>query len=86
MHTVDMLNAAIHHAHELGIQVREDWLDGTNGGECEIEGRRWIFLDLAQTPDERLAVMAECLASYGLDARMKLDPDLAAILQSRRAA
>jgi hypothetical protein len=93
MHTVDLLDAAILYARNLGIHVREEWLEGANGGECEIAGERWLFLDLAQGPQERLHVVAECLSAHLLvstDAaifeQVELPQELQSILQLRRAA
>lgn len=86
MHTVELLHAALRCAEELGIRVREDWLDGASGGECEIDGERWLFLDLAQSPQERLATVASCLAAYALEMDSELPDELGGILPKRSAA
>jgi hypothetical protein len=86
MHTVDTLHAAIQFARNLGIQVREDWLDGASGGECEIAGQRWIFLDLSQSPQERLQVVASCLMARPLASQVEMPPELQPLLQVRSAA
>ena len=86
MHTVELLNAAIRCAEELGIRVREDWLDGASGGECEIGGERWLFLDLAQSPQERLAAVASCLAAYALEMDSQVPDEVQQILPNRSAA
>ena len=86
MHTVHLLDAAIRHARELGIHVREDWLDGASGGECEISGESWLFLDLAQSPQERLDVVTKCLAAHVRAAKTELPQELQHVLQSRPAA
>lgn len=69
MHTVDLLEQALTLAAALGIRVRQEWLGGSGGGSCEIRGQRWLFVDLAQTPAEQFAQVAEALIA---------DPGLAA--------
>lgn len=86
MHTIELLDAAMRCAEELGIRIREDWLEGADGGECEIAGQRWLFLDLAQTPQERLAVVASCLAAFALEADAAVPEEVREILPGRRAA
>lgn len=91
MHTVDLLDAAIRYAEQLGIRIREEWLDGANGGECEVAGKHCLFLDLSQSPQERLQVVAKCLRAHlcghapGPE-RWELPPELQAVLRLRRAA
>ena len=86
MHTVHLLDAAIRHTRELGIHVRADWLDGASGGECEISGELWLFLDLTQSPQERLDVVTQCLAAHALRAKTQLPQELQSMLKSRPAA
>lgn len=54
MHTVEVLDEALDAAKRLGYQLRQEWLEGRGGDVCVIQGRKWLFLDLAQTPDEQL--------------------------------
>ncbi|MBN1591419.1 MAG: hypothetical protein JW888_18040 [Pirellulales bacterium] len=61
MHTVDMLEAALTLARQVGYRVREEWLDGRGGGGCEIQGQKWIFLDLALPIDEQLETVLDAL-------------------------
>jgi hypothetical protein len=71
MHTVELLKRLLEVARGMGYGVREDWLGGSGGGGCEIKGRKWIFLDLAQGPAEHLDQVTETLrrdpALAGLD-------------------
>ena len=53
MHTVELLEAAVKLATELGFQVRQEWLDG-GGGACELKGKRWLFIDLSLNTAEQL--------------------------------
>ena len=50
MHTVELLNEAVETARRLGYEVRQDWLGGNGGGHCLVRGRKWLLLDVAQTP------------------------------------
>jgi hypothetical protein len=61
MRTVEMLAQAIEFAESLGYGVRHEWLGGTTGGVCEIAGKRWLFIDLALNPVERLDQVLEAL-------------------------
>jgi hypothetical protein len=54
MHTIERLEEALSIARQHGYGIRMEWLGGNGGGECEIRGRRWIFLDLADSPAEQL--------------------------------
>lgn len=61
MHTVEILNEAMEAARQLGYEVRQDWLGGNGGGHCLVRGRKWLLLDVAQTVDEQLDVVADAL-------------------------
>jgi hypothetical protein len=61
MHTVELLQEAVDTARRVGYDVRQDWLGGNGGGHCLVRGRRMILLDVAQTPDEQLNVVADAL-------------------------
>ncbi len=62
MHTVELLNEAVETARRLGYEVRQDWLGGNGGGHCIVRGRKWLLLDVAQTVDEQLDVVADALS------------------------
>ena len=86
MHTVELLEEALGTARELGFEVRQDWLGGNGGGHCIVRGRKWLLLDLAQTADERLDVVADALRSEEKFQRCTKSPELAERLDCRRAA
>jgi hypothetical protein len=60
MHTVERLERALAQAKSAGFQIRQEWLE-TGGGVCEFHGKRWLFVDLAQTAVEQLAQVREAL-------------------------
>jgi len=81
MHTVDLLKHAIQAAGSLGYQMRQEWLDGQGGGDCEINGRKWLFLDLAQAPDEQLWTVVETLRREPQIAQLDMPDPLKKLIQ-----
>jgi hypothetical protein len=63
MHTVELREQALALAEQLGYRIREEWLGGSGGGQCEFAGCRWIFVDLALNAQEQLEQVAEALRS-----------------------
>ena len=61
MHCVEMLESSLALAVQIGYRIREEWLDGRGGGGCEIQGQKWIFLDLALSADEQLDTVLDVL-------------------------
>jgi hypothetical protein len=86
MHTVEMLQEALDTARRLGYEVRQDWLGGNGGGHCLVRGRKWLLLDVAQTADEQLDVVAEALRDDSGVPRAIRSPELAARLHILTAA
>lgn len=86
MHTVELLNEAVQTAKSLGYEVRQDWLGGNGGGHCLVRGRKWLLLDMAQTADEQLDVVAEALRGEAGAARAVKSAELAVRLNVRMAA
>jgi hypothetical protein len=86
MHTVELLKEAVATAQQLGYEVRQDWLGGNGGGHCLVRGRKWLLLDVAQTADEQLNVVADALRDENAAAQIVRSPQLAERLNVRRAA
>lgn len=86
MHTVELLAAALTVARQLGYRIREECLDGDGGGACEINGQKWLFLDLAMTTRERLATVMQVLAEEQAGASVQFPIAIAEHIDSRRAA
>ncbi len=61
MHTVEAMDDAIAAARRLGFHIRFEYLGGSGGGDCEIRGKKWIFVDLAVNPAEQLAQVLEAI-------------------------
>ena len=66
MYTVQQLTQALEQARGQGFSVRTEWLGGGGGGDCEIRGKRWLFLDHADNPAEQLEQVLAVLARIEL--------------------
>jgi hypothetical protein len=86
MHTVQLLNEALDAARRLGYDVRQDWLGGNGGGHCLVRGRRMLILDVAQSSDEQLDIVADALRGEKQVATLKVSRNLAERIASRAAA
>jgi len=86
MHTVELLQEALLAARRLGYEVRHDWLGGNGGGHCLVRGRKWLLLDVAQSADEQLDVVAEALRGESGAARVVKSHELADRLNVRSVA
>jgi len=86
MHTVELLNEAVEAARRLGYEVRQDWLGGNGGGHCLVRGRKWLLLDVAQTADEQLHVVAEALRGETEATKVVKSTELVKRLKMRAAA
>jgi hypothetical protein len=86
MHTVELLEAAIAAIKGLGYRVRIEPLDGGEGGVCEFQRRRWLFLDAVQSPLEHLHQVLEVLRNDPRTNNAALSPELARLLEKRKAA
>lgn len=86
MHTVELLNEAVDTARRLGYEVRQDWLGGNGGGHCLVRGRKWLLLDVAQSADEQLEIVADALREEAGARKAVRSQQLADRLYLRRAA
>ena len=86
MHTVELIEEAVSLATRAGYRVRTEWLDGVAGGGCEINGRRIVFLDLAQGPVDQLAQLVEALRHDPAVAALPMPYQLRELLKLRKSA
>jgi hypothetical protein len=86
MHTVELLQEAVEVARRLGYEVRQDWLGGDGGGHCIVRGRKWLLLDVSQTADEQLDIVAEALRGEAGAARVAQSRELAQRIELRSVA
>jgi hypothetical protein len=85
MHTVELLDELLQLAERLGYGVRHEWM-GNGGGVCEFRGRRWLFVDLAQTAWEQLQQVSEALRGDPGVYQLPLSAELSRLFEIRRAA
>lgn len=86
MHTVELLEEAIHVAERAGYKIRQEWMGGCGCGACEIKGRKWIFLDLSLAPQDMLDVMVDALRSDPASLSLPMPYQLRDLLQLRKTA
>lgn len=86
MHTLDLLEQALEAARRLGYKVRYEALGDAGGGACQIKGQRMLFLDPADGPLEQLQTTVTALEDETALAQLAVGPELARLLQIRRAA
>ena len=86
MHTVAVLEQALNVARQLGYRIRHEWLDGRGAGECEFNGKRWLFVDLAKSPDEQLCEIVRVLTQRPELETVPLPTGLRQLLDHRRNA
>jgi hypothetical protein len=86
VYIAEILEAAIRLAHQAGYHVRHEWLGGSGGGGCEIKGRKTLFVDLAQSPEEQLQSVLDALQSDPAVAGLTVPHSLRDHLALRRSA
>jgi hypothetical protein len=86
MHTVEMLERLLALASQMGYVIRQEWLGGSGGGECQFGGRRYLFVDLALSAVEQLDQVAGVLRNDPTLALARPAPSLLPVLGLPRAA
>jgi hypothetical protein len=86
MSTVELLQQALALAKRLGYVVRQEWLGGSGGGACEVNGQKLLFLDLAQTPLDHLDQVLNMLRREAEAGNLSIPQPLQDLLKLHRAA
>jgi len=86
MHTVAILEQALDLATRLGYGIRQEWLGGSGGGGCELNGQKIYFLDLALDPGEQLDQLLTTLRHNPEAAQLPMPHELRNLLQVRKSA
>jgi hypothetical protein len=73
-------------ARRLDYLVREEYLDGAGGGHCFFSGKKWLLLDVTQSPEEQLSDVVDALRTESGVWRFQVTPQLAEMLQLTKAA
>jgi hypothetical protein len=64
MRTIELLDYLVDLARRMGYEIREEWLDGTGGGACELKGKRILFVDQSLPPSERIEQISHSLRGH----------------------
>jgi hypothetical protein len=86
MHAAKLLAEATDLARQFDYHIREEYLDGAGGGHCFFAGKKWLLLDVAQSPQEQLNDVVDALRTEGGLWRQPLSSSLAELLQLTKAA
>ena len=86
MKVVEQLERCLELARQVGYGIRHEWLDSSGGGACEIGGKRWSFVDLAQSPAEQLDQVVEAIYGEPGLAEIGLPEEVQSLFDNRRAA
>ena len=76
MDTTTQLDSILRLFEQLGVEVRQERLDGGGGGLCWIRGRRVVFVDLDADAATRLDRCLEALAAVPEAAAVYISPEL----------
>ena len=86
MHAAKLLAEAVELARQMEYTIREEHLDGAGGGHCTFGGRKWLLLDVTQSPDEQLSDVTDALRAENGLWRLPITLHLAGLLQVTKAA
>lgn len=86
MHTVELLEHAVHLAGRLGYELRQEWLGGAGGGGCELKGRKILFLDLSVGPGDQLDQVLDALRREADAVNLPMPYQLRDLLAPRKSA
>jgi hypothetical protein len=86
MHAPRLLAEAMELARQLDYHLREEYLDGAGGGHCFFSGKKWLLLDVTQTPEEQLSDVVDALRTESDVWRFQVTPQLAEMLKLTKAA
>jgi hypothetical protein len=86
MHTVELFEQLVRISERLGYLVRHEYLGGVGGGQCEVSGKKCIFIDLALTAAEQLDQIVEALQEDPAIHSLALPDEIAQLVGDRKAA
>ncbi len=86
MHTIELLNEALQAAESLGYGIRHEWLGGGAGGACEVQGKKWLFIDLSLNTIEQYEQVLDAIRCDPAIHTISTSSELANELRTLRAA
>jgi hypothetical protein len=84
MHTVEILEQVLDLAARLGYSVRQESFAGS--GTCELRGKKFLFLDLDLSPEERLEQTIAALQQEPKLTGFPISRELGELLKVRKTA
>lgn len=86
MNHVHHLDEWLSIAQRLGYQIRYDYFGGTGGGVCQFNGKKWLFIDLALSPQDQLELVANALGNDALLDTIPLTDEMRQLIRGLKAA
>lgn len=86
MNAAHLLAEATELARQLQFHVREEYLEGAGGGHCSFSGKKWLLLDVTQSPEEQLSDVVDALRQVDGVWQHPVSDALAETLQLTKAA
>ncbi|MEL7498942.1 MAG: hypothetical protein AAFN77_15145 [Planctomycetota bacterium] len=66
MSAIEQIEQLTRVAEGSGYRIRHEYFGGTGGGVCEFGGKKFLFLDLALSSLEQLALLQQVLVEEGV--------------------
>ena len=86
MHVAALLAEALELVRQLDYQIREENLEGGGGGHCSFSGKKFLLLDITQSPREQLTDALDALRCEPAVRDCTLSPELSAMLMGAKRA
>ena len=86
MHAAALLAEALELVRRCDYQIREEDLEGAGGGHCSFAGKKWLLLDITQSPQQQLEDAVDALRCEPILRQLSLSPPLAALLSGAKRA
>lgn len=82
MNVVEQTDKLIELAQAMGYQVRYDYFGGTGGGFCQVNGKKWLFIDLALNGVEQLEYLQKGLSEHPEIVQFSANPFVQSLLKA----
>ncbi len=80
MHAAALLAEALEQLRRCEYQIREEDLEGAGGGHCSFAGKKWLLLDITQSPQQQLEDAVDALRCEPVVRQRPMSAPLAALL------
>ncbi|HEY2147769.1 MAG TPA: hypothetical protein VGH32_07515 [Pirellulales bacterium] len=86
MDSVELLEEAMRAVRQIGFEIREECLGVSGGGACVVHGRKMLFLDLNNSPRQRLDQVLAALRSDPKSGEVVMTTTLRRVLEATMPA